>query len=237
MSRQILYGKKKIRFDVVQSKRIKTSEVIVEPYRVLVRSPYSKSLQEIDSIVQRKASWIVKKQNEYEQIKNQTKRPTFAPDSRLPYLGNLLPLRIINRHQSNKFRFINGEFIVTLRSSKLDKKRVKSLYESWLSDKAPKILFPIVRKYSRVLRVKPRSVKIKNLRARWGSATKNNILNLNVYLIKAPENVISYIVLHELCHFKIRDHSDHFWDLVSTHMPDYKDKADWLSKNFMNTLE
>lgn len=237
MNRQISYGNRKIKFDIVQSKRIKTSEIIVEPYRVLVRSPYSKSLQEIESMVHKKADWIIKKQNEYNQIKKQAGRPTFAPDSKLPYLGNLVPLRIINHHQSNKFRLINDEFVATLRSSKMDKKKVKSLYESWLNDKAPKIISPIVRKYSRVLRVKPKSVKIKDLRGRWGSATNDNVLNLNVNLIKAPEDVISYIILHELCHFKIRNHSDDFWDLVSRYMPDYKDKADWLAKNFMTTLD
>lgn len=235
--RRLRFGDSEIKYRVVRSNRRKTSELFVDSSVVLIRTPSKKSAKEIEGIIKAKADWIVKKQNEYEQMKNQMRRPTFEPDSKLPYLGDLLPLRIINHHQSNKLRLINKEFIVTLRSSKLDKKKVKNLYESWLTDKAPKVLYQIVRKYSRVLRVKPRSIKIKNLRARWGSATKDNVLNLNVNLIKAPEDVIGYIVLHELCHFKIRDHSDHFWDLVSTHMPDYKEKADWLYKNFMNTLD
>src|SRR5215207_8547712 len=42
------------------------------------------------------------------------------------------------------------------------------------------------------------------LRNRWGSLTKNGVVNLNLNLMKAPEDVIDYVVLHELCHLKIK---------------------------------
>src|SRR5687768_6256159 len=43
-------------------------------------------------------------------------------------------------------------------------------------------------------------------------------------LLKAPEDVVDYIVLHELCHLKIKEHSHHYWDLVRKFVPDYQDK-------------
>src|SRR2546430_6890287 len=45
-------------------------------------------------------------------------------------------------------------------------------------------------------------------------STKDNVVNLNVNLLKAPESVIDYIILHELCHLKSKEHSHHFWDLL-----------------------
>jgi predicted metal-dependent hydrolase len=44
--------------------------------------------------------------------------------------------------------------------------------------------------------------------------TKKGSINLNVNLLKAPEDVIDYIILHELCHLKIKEHSHHYWDYV-----------------------
>jgi hypothetical protein len=86
------------------------------------------------------------------------------------------------------------------------------------------------------LGIKPSQVIIKNLRNRWGSATKDNIINLNVNLLKAPESVIDYIILHELCHLKIKEHSHHFWDMVHRFMPDYQKHVQWLKINGMPIL-
>ncbi len=72
---------------------------------------------------------------------------------------------------------------------------------------------------------------IKSLKKRWGSLTKDGIININVNLLKAPEDVIDYIILHELCHLKIKEHSHHYWDLVRTYMPNYQEKVEWLRVN------
>ena len=66
------------------------------------------------------------------------------------------------------------------------------------------------------LGVRVKRIAIKNLRNRWGSLTKNGVINLNLNLIKAPEDVIDYIILHELCHLKIKEHSHHYWDLLES---------------------
>jgi predicted metal-dependent hydrolase len=85
--------------------------------------------------------------------------------------------------------------------------------------------------------LKPSEVIIKNLKNRWGSATKDNVINLNVNLLKAPESVIDYIILHELCHLKIKEHSHKFWDLLHKFMPDSREKIDWLKINGSNLVE
>jgi predicted metal-dependent hydrolase len=85
--------------------------------------------------------------------------------------------------------------------------------------------------YSTELGIQPPQVIIKNLKNRWGSATKDNVINLNVNLLKAPESVIEYIILHELCHLKIKEHSHHFWDMLHKFKSDYKDQVEWLRIN------
>jgi len=51
---------------------------------------------------------------------------------------------------------------------------------------------------------------IKNLKNRWGSMTKEGSLNMNVNLLKAPGDIVDYIILHELYHLKIKEHSHHY---------------------------
>lgn len=62
------------------------------------------------------------------------------------------------------------------------------------------------------------------------------MIHLSVDLLKAPNDVIDYMILHELCQLRIKGHSHRFWDLVHMFIPDYQDKIDWLSANRNNLI-
>ena len=93
-----------------------------------------------------------------------------------------------------------------------------------------------VEKYLKALGVRVKPIIVKDLRNRWGSLTKTGVINFNVNLLKAPEDVIDYIVLHELCHLKIEEHSHHYWDMLHKFMPNYQDKIEWLKVNGSNLI-
>lgn len=88
-----------------------------------------------------------------------------------------------------------------------------------------------VRYYSDLLQVRPQKIVFKKLKARWGSTTKDSVVNLSNDLLKTPKVVIDYVVLHELCHMRINDHSYKFWDLLRKFMPDYRSQKTWLELN------
>ena len=105
------------------------------------------------------------------------------------------------------------------------------MYKQWLLQKSDKLFHTKVVKYSKKLNLNPPKIIIKNLRGRWGSVTKEGILTLNVNLLKAPNEVIDYIIVHELSHFKIKKHSHHFWNFLYKIMPRYKECIVWLDHN------
>lgn len=79
--------------------------------------------------------------------------------------------------------------------------------------------------------VKPSKIIVKKLKSRWGSATKKGVVTLNLALVNVPRKVIDYVIIHELCHLLIRNHSFKFWHLVRKHMPRYLEEKSWLDKN------
>lgn len=231
---RVRYGTMTISYDIVKTRRVKTSEVIVEPdLTITVRTPIEKRKAEIQRIVLDKASWIIQKRKELRESIPDLIKPTFKENSTLPYLGKNYRLIIRkDSHSNNELRFANGEFVVTIKSSKNTKKLVSCLYENWLLDNARVILKEKVERWSEELDIDVESINIKNLRKRWGSLAKDKkTINLNLNLLKAPDDVIDYILLHELCHTKIGDHSHHYWDLVRRYMPSYQEKIGWLNAN------
>ncbi|MDD5272957.1 MAG: M48 family metallopeptidase, partial [Methylovulum sp.] len=76
----------------------------------------------------------------------------------------------------------------------------------------------------------PRSVIIKTQKSRWGSCGIHNDININWLLIMAPPEVLEYVVVHELCHIQVRNHSAQFWALVAEHLPDYQSPRQWLKQ-------
>ena len=81
-----------------------------------------------------------------------------------------------------------------------------------------------IEKYSKLLKVEPKQVKIKDIKYAWGSCSSKKNITINAKLANKDSKAIEYVVLHELCHLKQMNHSKKFWDLVEKYMPDYKEK-------------
>jgi len=75
------------------------------------------------------------------------------------------------------------------------------------------------------------------MKARWGSCLKEkNIILLNSELIKAPKFCIDYVILHELIHFKYRNHDAEFYDFMTSLMPDWKQRKEILDEEVVRQL-
>jgi len=228
---QIIHKDKILEFQIVRSsRRKKTSEISIINGVVCLKVPLSTTINNIESLVRKKANWIQQKVEEQNNPNITIKVPTYTNNSTLPYLGKNFPLRIIKSNY-HSFEFVNDQFTMFTKN-----KNIKWFYEQWLLKNALDIFDPLILKYSQILKVNPKKILLKNLKSRWGSATYNNIINLNIHLLKAPLDVIEYVILHELSHLIEHNHSPRFWKLVSDNMQDYKVKISWLRKNGSNIL-
>ena len=139
-------------------------------------------------------------------------------------------------YQKKELNFMIRYSLFIYISKKIIQRKNKYLYEDWLMYQANQILKDKVNQHGKIVKVAPKRIVIKNLKNRWGSVTKNKTINLNVNLLKAPEDVIDYIIIHELCHFKIKGHSYQYWNYLNQFIPDYKQKVEWLRINSINLI-
>jgi predicted metal-dependent hydrolase len=118
--------------------------------------------------------------------------------------------------------------------------RKAKLLDEWYREKAQKTykeslekMYPLVQKYG----VQKPIVDVRLMKARWGSAlTDKNTIMLNTELIKAPKYCIDYVVLHELIHFKYNDHSESFYQMLYSLMPDWEKRKAILDEEIVKDL-
>ncbi|HHU17805.1 MAG TPA: M48 family metallopeptidase [Clostridiales bacterium] len=90
--------------------------------------------------------------------------------------------------------------------------------------------------FSRIMGIQYGTIKINGARTRWGSCNSKGDINFSYRLIFAPEDLIDYVVVHELTHIKEMNHSANFWAIVEETMPDYKERRKRL-RDFQYSLE
>ena len=166
-----------------------------------------------------------------------SKSLTYSDGSKLPYLGKAYKLELVRIGQAMQgakyketFTFQTGRFIA--RTSDLSRFKIKSLYENWLQKQATRFLKKRVLYYCKVIGLDQTELKIriKSQRNRVGSLGRNLVLNFNKNL-RLPMKIVDYVVVHELCHVHIPDHSSKYWQIVGSVISDYKRRKEWLEIN------
>lgn len=246
MKLKFKFGTKDIEF-TVEFKNRKTLAIEVEPSgEVNVISPMGLTENEIVDKVKTKASWIVKKQYEVRTINiNKINREAVSGESYL-YLGRNYTLQLIIDESISDIskpvlnngtyslegidvKLLRGKFIVTTYIK--DESLIKKALENWYREKALKKINERLENYVHFFNSRPSTIKVKEQKKRWGSCTSNDELLFNWRCVMAPTNVLDYIIVHEMCHMKYKDHSKEFWKLVGDVMPDYEGRRAWLREN------
>lgn len=100
-----------------------------------------------------------------------------------------------------------------------------------LAERALEVIPLKVEKYARILQVTYGRITIRNQKTRWGSCSAKGNLNFNCLLMLAPDDVVDYVVVHELCHRLEMNHSFKFWKQVERILPGYREQKEWLNIN------
>jgi len=123
----------------------------------------------------------------------------------------------------------NNQLIVSLHSSGVGLSSHE--LEQWLKSQAVKMINEKVNKFSKTMGLHYNRVVVRDQKSRWGSCSCLKNLNFNWRLIMAPEAVLDYVIIHELCHLKEMSHSKAFWDLVAKYCPQWHERRDWLDNH------
>jgi predicted metal-dependent hydrolase len=190
-----------------------------------VRAPQRLAVWRIHEFVESHADWIAKNQARVRAApppapKRYTEGETFL------YLGQAHPLHILPS-QRTCLTFDGAQFLLR-RSAQA---KAGQAFAGWYKEQAFSFLSERVPAMANQLHFSFQKIRISSARTRWGSCSGRGTLSFTYRLIMAPAEVIDYVVLHELVHTQIRNHSRTFWNKLEELMPDYKKHLAWLKKN------
>tara|TARA_B100000963_G_C22604205_1_gene661657 strand:- start:1195 stop:1938 length:744 start_codon:yes stop_codon:yes gene_type:complete len=220
-----------LRIEVIRSNR-KTTALHIIGDKLQVRVPNRLRDGKIIEILETKERWI---RNKAIQLKSQTiiKEREYITGESFSLFGRNLKLEVLIGKKGGT-KLIDNYLMTTVPYSEigaLRKLRIKNYIEKWYVQEAYKRLEEKVIKYSEIIRVCPREIKVRNYKTRWGSCDKEGRLTFNFHLIKAPHSIVDYVVIHELCHIIQPNHSKFFWNEVAKYDSLFKVNKKWLKEN------
>jgi len=202
---------------------------------VTVRAPRFVSKKYIEQFVGKRGAWIAEKQKYFEQLLILYPPKEFKSGESFQFLGRNLRLRL--RHladlksptckvETGRLKlFLNGQTGAEFKAAASG--AIRNLYAKHTALRTA----AFVRKHSSSLAVKSGRISVVDQKKRWGSCSRKGDIRINWRLAMMPPAVIEYIVVHELCHLKVHNHSPKFWSIVKSVLPDYENRRAWLRRH------
>lgn len=211
---------------LVRSRRKTVSLQIESDGSLTVRAPLRLSRAVIDRMVAEKTAWIEQHRQRLHLINAARPRHAYQPGEQFFYLGTLYSLQIIPR-LSPPLALENGVFWLSAGVGS----GAEAVFIDWYRRQARLVISAGIDRLAAQHGYVYHGLRITSAGTRWGSCGSQGTLNFPWRLVMAPEAVIEYVILHELVHLEVKNHSRSFWEKVAEKMPDYHDRRDWLKAN------
>ena len=236
---EILWRGLPITFEL-RRKNVKNINLNLKPdMTVMVSASPKVPMEAINAFVKSRGSWIKKNLAYFREAQPESLREKeYVSGESFKYLGKQIRLKVLESEEDSIKRVRGYLQIGVTDVTNYERKRI--LVNRWFHMRTVRVfsevfrkMFPIVEKYG-VL--KP-EIKIRVMRARWGSCLKTKgVILLNSDLIKAPKYCIEYVVLHELIHFLHDSHGSQFFSFLSALMPDWQERKRILDEEVIRSL-
>ncbi|WP_413585640.1 M48 family metallopeptidase [Bdellovibrio sp. HCB274] len=187
------------------------------------------SQQTVLNFLSSKREWIEKNFIKFEAMADLYPKKSIQSGEKFPFLGVDRELKVVVTLAKKAFVSVSEEQLF-LHIPKAQWEANTSLehhpkaiaeIRHFYKREAVKMLSQKVKHWADVMKLYPSELKFREQRTRWGSCSSRKAINLNWRLIVFSEEIIDYVIVHELSHLKHMDHSPKFWAVVETYIPEY----------------
>ena len=219
----VTWGGTQLSYTIRRSaRRKKTVAVTVDPFgSILVVAPERVATDRLDSIVGRKAEWIVRRIRRAGAHEAALSPREFVSGESVLYLGRHYRLKVITQ-DTGSAKLRGGWLHVPGGGGGQDRAEVRAAVVAWFRRRAAERLPERVAAWHAKAGVPMPRVKLASQQKRWGSCDQAGTIRLNWRIIQAPMRLVDYVVVHELVHLRHGGHGRDYWQAVGRVMPDYE---------------
>ena len=232
------HGALEIPFQIEFGVRKQLTISVYPEMRLEVLAPQGKDVSAVLERVDRKAKWIAQQWRHFEQYQPTEPARRFISGETYVYLGRQYRLKI--RTGLNSSAKLKGRFLQVEHWDSKDQSALRFLVKVWYDEHAKAIfenrMSVCLANCPSLKLPSPPKLFVRPMKQRWGSCTKRGRITLNVDLVKAPIHCIDYVIVHELCHLKIHDHSPAFYRLLTRVMPDWPQRKARLDSQIWGNI-
>jgi predicted metal-dependent hydrolase len=210
---------------------------------VILDAPVNASLSELEAVISEHGRWLRRRLQAVQRDAVCVASPRYQNGELLQYLGHSYELVVKEGKRSVDLvertaqlslfpgmQGIRGKLEIRLPDPQ--PASVATLMRRWYVGQAKKVFSARLDYWSKLpwLGGRQPGWRTRFMRSQWGSCSVDGKISLNTHLVKTPEPVIDYVVLHELCHLEHHNHSRRFYALLGTHMPDWQRRREALDR-------
>lgn len=217
---EVRYGDQTIQYSVQVSNELKSHYIIVEKSHGVILKGALLSEERANKYILKKAKWILEKLSLVESVNE----ADIVTGSRILYLGKKYYTEVYFNDSiaTTKIEFNHSRFKITT-SGLNTQQDIQLALDNFFREKASEKIHPRVEKWAEKTGLKYELLQFRKQNKRWGSCTPRNHIVINTDAIKLPYSLIDYLIVHELCHTKHKDHSKAFWAEVGKYLRNWKE--------------
>jgi predicted metal-dependent hydrolase len=226
-------GGTKVEYELIYTNRKKTMQIEMDiNHGCTVRAPKDMSRDEIITNLERKSKWIITHLDKMAEITRHDSQKEFVSGEKFILRGRRYPLKVAQidvvlpslSFEQSVFKAVVPEGVPESQYYPL----LRPLFIQFYQRKAKQVINQRILKYIKYFDDVPKDIKIQSLKNKWGNCTPQNLIRYNWRIIMAKTSIIDYVIVHELCHMKHKNHSVLFWDEVKRIIPNYTESKEWL---------
>ena len=217
---EVAYGDRVIEYAFEVRDDLTSHYIVVDKHRgvILRGAPILKELA--DKYILQKARWIIRKMD----LVRFAQEDSPVTGSRMTYLGRryYTVYKVDEALEGTVVVFNYSRFIVAM-NGRETREDIAQALDDFFMEKAVEKITPRVEMWSKKTGITFGQLHFRKQTKRWGSCTPRNNIMINTEAIRLPFSLIDYLIVHELCHVKFKNHSKEFWAEVGTHSRNYRE--------------
>lgn len=217
--KEFTFGTFKYRYKLIKQDRKTLSLTVTPDFQIILKCPKKTDPEKIKNFLQKKWFWLEKQLSFFKKYQRKIYKKEYISGEGYLYLGRQYKL-IVKKGEDDSVLATRGQLTVCTTRAISNSQHNKKLINGWFKDKTGTVFQSRFKEMLSKFDYKnvPK-LSIREMKKRWGSFLNEDKIFLNPKLIHTSKDCIDYVIVHELCHFKYKNHSKKFWELLNEKYP------------------